>query len=381
MRSSRLVASMALVSLASFTAFTPAIASAQAKPAGSAAAKPAAPAAAKPAAAPAGAKPAAAPGAKPATPTGAKPAGVPGGAKPAAPKGKTALQRAQALEKSGDNAAALEEYKAANTEKETPEGLLGQARTQDALKDYAGAVASYEKFLAAVPKTMVKDGETAKARSAEIQKMPATLKIASTPDGAQVTIDEKPQEAKAPTSVEVPAGHHVVKVTLKGYDPFTQEVDATFASTVDVNAALKETPAEPAPPPPAPPVAKVEPPPPPVKPRSKVPAFITGGIAVAALGVGTGFGIRALSKKSDFNDKPTEDTANSGENSALIADMAFGVALTFGITSAVLFLAKDEPRATATTSTKKTQAASTWKLTPTPYFNQHGGGAGALVTF
>ena len=348
MRSSRLVASVALVSFASFASFTPAVSRAQAP-----VAKPAATATAKPAA-------------------------------PATAKGKTALRRAQALQKAGDNDAALEQYKGALAEKETPEGLLGMAQTQDALKDYRGAVASYEKFLAAVPKNLVKEGETAKARSAELQKMPATIKIASTPEGAAIAVDEKLQEAKAPTSIEVPAGHHVVKVTLKGYDPFTQEVDAAFASTVEVTAALKETPVA-APPPAAPaPVTKLEAPPSPVASRSKVPAFITGGIAVAALGVGTGFGIRALSKKSDFNDSPTEGTANSGENSALIADMAFGVALTFGITSAVLFLAKDEPRATAQTNGPGSGAkkqASTWKLTPTPYFNQHGGGAGAMVSF
>lgn len=374
MRSSRFSASVALVTLASF-AFSPALGWAQAP-----AAKPAAPAGAKPAA-PAGAKPAA-PAAKPAAPAGAKPAAA--GAKPAA-KGKTALQRAKDAQKAGDHATALEEYKAALAEKDTPEAQLGLAQTQDALKDYPAAVASYEKFLAAVPKAMVKDGETAKARSAEIQQMPATLKITSVPEGAVVTVDEKLQEAKTPSSVEVPAGKHKVTVSQKGYDPSTQEVEATFAATVEVKAELKETPAAPPPPPAAPvPVAKTEAPPPPVKPRSKVPAFITGGIAVAALGVGTGFGIRALAKKGDFNDAPTEDTANSGENSALIADMAFGVALTFGITSAVLFLAKDEPRATATapqTPAARSKQASTWKLTPAPYFNQHGGGAGALVRF
>src|SRR5690606_25869603 len=101
-----------------------------------------------------------------------------------------------------------------------------------------------------------------------------------------------------PTSVEVPAGKHVVSVSLKGYETNAQEVEATFASTIDVNAELKEAPVAPAAAPVAPvPVAKTEAPPPPVKPRSKVPAFITGGIAVAALGVGTGFGIRALTKK------------------------------------------------------------------------------------
>lgn len=374
MRSSRYSASVALVTLASFV-FSPALGWAQT---GAAPAKPAAPAAPAKPAAPAGAKPAA-----PTAPAGAKPA-APAGAKPAA-KGKTALQRAKDAQKAGDHATALEEYKAALAEKETPEAQLGLAQTQDALKDYPAAVASYEKFLAAVPKAMIKDGETAKARSAEIQQMPATLKISSAPEGATITVDEKLQEAKAPTSIEVPAGKHVVTLSMKGYDATTQEVETTFASTVEVNGELKETPPPPVARAPAPvAIAKTEAPPPPVKPRSKIPAFITGGIAVAALGVGTGFGIRALAKKGDFNDNPTEDTANSGENSALIADMAFGVALTFGITSAVLFLAKDEPRATATapqTPAARSKQASTWKFTPAPYFNQHGGGAGALVRF
>ena len=367
MRSSRLVASVALVSLTSFAALSPVSgwAQAPAKPAAAAAPAGGATAAAPPAAKPAAAKPAAA------------------GGKVA--KGKSALQRADDARKAGDNATALEDYKAALAEKETPEAQLGLAETQDALKDYPGAVASYEKFLAAVPKTMVKEGETAKARSAAIQQLPATLKITAVPEGATITVDEKLQEAKAPASVDVPAGHHAIKIAAKGYDAFTQEVDATFGQTIEVKAELKETLAAPPAPPVAAPVAqKVETPPPPVKPRSKIPAFITGGIAVAALGVGTGFGIRALSKKGTYNDNPTETTANSGENSALIADMAFGVALTFGITSAVLFLAKDEPRATAQTTVpaaKKKAQASQWKLKPAPYFTQHGGGAGALLTF
>ena len=73
-----------------------------------------------------------------------------------------------------------------------------------------------------------------------------------------------------------------------------------------------------------------------------VPAFVTGGLAVAAAGVGTVFGIIALSNKSDFDKNPTTQTADDGDTHALIADMAFGVALTFGVTSAVLFLTKDE---------------------------------------
>ena len=60
------------------------------------------------------------------------------------------------------------------------------------------------------------------------------------------------------------------------------------------------------------------------------------------MGIGTAFGVMALNDKSNFNTTPTTATADNGENHALIADMAFGVALTLGVTSAVLFLSKDD---------------------------------------
>src|SRR5207237_10268328 len=73
------------------------------------------------------------------------------------------------------------------------------------------------------------------------------------------------------------------------------------------------------------------------------PASVTGGRAMAAAGVGTVFRIMTLSDKSDFDKHPTTHTADNGDTHSLICDMSFGVALTFGVTSAVLFLTKDEP--------------------------------------
>ena len=93
-------------------------------------------------------------------------------------------------------------------------------------------------------------------------------------------------------------------------------------------------------PPPPPPSARADrdlaaPPPPPK--RSIVPAIVTGSLAVIAAGVGTGFGIAALNHKSSFNSHPTNVTANSGENEALVSDMGFGIAITLGVTSIILF--------------------------------------------
>jgi hypothetical protein len=117
-----------------------------------------------------------------------------------------------------------------------------------------------------------------------------------------------------------------------------------------------------------------------------VPAYVTGGLAIVAAGVGTVFGIMTLSDKSDFDKNPTTQTADNGDTHALITDMAFGVALTFGVTSAVLFLTKDEPPAASSAAPKAVtaKAQSDKKhvtITPTPMVGAHSGGAGLTVRF
>jgi hypothetical protein len=110
---------------------------------------------------------------------------------------------------------------------------------------------------------------------------------------------------------------------------------------------------------------------------------VTGGLAVAAAGVGTVFGVLALNDKKDFDKNPTTHTADNGDTHALIADMAFGVALTFGVTSAVLFLTKDEqpspPAATAKAAKRNNNEGV--HLTPMPWVGPRSGGAGFALRF
>ncbi len=112
---------------------------------------------------------------------------------------------------------------------------------------------------------------------------------------------------------------------------------------------------------------------------------MTGGLAVVAAGVGTVFGIITLNDKSNFDKNPTSSTADDGNTHALITDMAFGIALTFGVTSAVLFLTKDEPPpAAASAAARNAQLAkekSRVTITPTPMVSAHSGGAGLVVRF
>jgi hypothetical protein len=85
------------------------------------------------------------------------------------------------------------------------------------------------------------------------------------------------------------------------------------------------------------------------------------------------FGIQALSAKSDFDDAPTASTADDVERNALIADMAWGVAITLGITGTVLLLS-DEPA-------ERTPKTASQKLRVAPYVTANGAGAAAALKF
>jgi hypothetical protein len=92
--------------------------------------------------------------------------------------------------------------------------------------------------------------------------------------------------------------------------------------------------------------------------------------------VGTIFGVRALSDKKKFDDNPTTAKADDVERNALIADMAFGVTLTLGITGIVLLVADDA--APEQVSVAPTQRGS---LSLVPYVAPKSAGAAATLTF
>lgn len=294
--------------------------------------------------------------------------------------------------KAGDYAGALADFKEANEIKSTPHAERYLGLCEDNLGHYEAAVDWYDKFLTHVPDKLATEGDEVRKRDAEIKAMPGKVHVDSTPAGGTVTIDDKPQSGPTPLDVDLAPGTHVIKVTSPGRLPGSKPVDVAFASTQSVSLELEPEPPPPPPPPvaAAPPVAPVAPPSPapPPEPHSLVPAFVTGGLAIAAAGVGTVFGIIALGNKSDFDKNPTTQTADDGDTHALIADMAFGVALTFGVTSAVLFLTKDESTAATssahtptTTATARAAKKTAVTVTPTPIVGPHTGGAGLVLRF
>jgi hypothetical protein len=79
-----------------------------------------------------------------------------------------------------------------------------------------------------------------------------------------------------------------------------------------------------------------------VAPPDRLPVYVTGAIAIVAAGAGGVLGLKALSQASDFKRTPTEDLADSGGTTALGADILFGVALTFAVTSVTLLFMGDQ---------------------------------------
>lgn len=376
-------------------------ASAQIAPTGSVMTPPPPKPQAAPTATPAKPVPAAATPTAPAAGT-AKPSGAPAApaAKPAATKPadpKALYASGEKKFKAGDYEAALGDFEASNAAKPAPETARYIALANDNLQRYPEAVSAFEKFIADAPAKNKEQVEEAKKRVEAIKAMPGKVKVETNPPGAAVVVDppaNAPASAAAagatpsaqPQELELTPGKHTLRISADGYESTDKDVDVGYGTKQDVRVELvkKEAP----PPPPAPPVAaEATPPPataptPPPEPRSKVPAYVTGAVALVAAGVGTGFGIKALSQSSDFDKSPTTKLADDGENNALIADMMFGIAITFGVTSAVLFLTSDQPAAAAAKSAPvKAVAKKKVTVVPSPYVTQHGGGAGLNVRF
>ena len=113
-----------------------------------------------------------------------------------------------------------------------------------------------------------------------------------------------------------------------------------------------------------------------------------GGNFLSSIGsiVGGIFGGMALSSKGEFDKTPTVAKADETDRNALIADMSFAVALTFGVTGAVLLLSDSSPAAPAKTGagphkTTKKAATTLPRGFIAPYATPQGGGAAARFTF
>jgi tetratricopeptide (TPR) repeat protein len=217
--------------------------------------------------------------------------------------------------------------------------------------------------------------DAARAELEALERVPAEVDVRSTPPGALVTLDGS-ERGQTPLTLELAPGTHQMVLTLDGHAPKTAEVSLKPGEKATEEVTLEALP----PPAPAEPAPEVEPepaPPPEKQERSLVPAYVTLGVAGASAIVGTIFGIQALNAKSDYDAAPSRSLADDAERNALIADMAFGVTLTLGITGVVLLMAGDDSELAA----KRPAPPRTARWNVAPYASPRGGGAAARVTF
>jgi hypothetical protein len=210
------------------------------------------------------------------------------------------------------------------------------------------------------------------------KKIPIVVKVTSEPPGGSVYVDGVVQMGTTPMEIKSPPGKHKVRVTSPGFDPFEKEVELEPGSAaITVDALLQKAIPIAEPPPPAPVAAAAKPaePPPPEK-RSNVAAYVVLGVAGAGAVVGTIFGVKALQEEKDFeNGEKTTEKADSVEKNALIADMAFGAAITLGVTGVVLLLTNTG----GSDSAKAPASKSAFQLTPV--FTPQRAGAFATLQF
>jgi hypothetical protein len=282
----------------------------------------------------------------------------------------------------GKYADAYEGFSKANQAIPSPHALYWMAKSVDKQDKTEEAIQAYERLLADPEASKAGDDKLldARTRIEELKlKLVNIVDVTSVPAGAVVSVDGRPEPGVTPLTVKLQPGPHKLTVSATGYDTKEIAVDAKGGEKGEQRVELAVKP--PPPPPPAPIVEQAPPPlpPPPAPPpekRSMVPAYVTLGIATAGAVVGTVFGLKALSAKNDFNDRPTTSKADDAERNALISDMAFGVAITLGVTGIVLLTSDEEaPKETAKHAPPK------YKLEIDPYAGKTGGGARARLTF
>lgn len=237
----------------------------------------------------------------------------------------------------------------------------------------------------------------AAARHAQLKTTPADVLLTTDPVGATITVNGQVVTTPTPTALRLGPGKHEFSVKLSGYE--TQRFLLTAAPGAKLTPPpIKLVPAVPPQTSTAPGVAAPTSTAPslsapaPILPtsadtygnqsQSLIPAYVTLGIAGASGIVGTIFGLRALKEKKDFNDSPSREAADDTERNALIADMAFGVTLTLGITGAVLLLTGTSRQDLSSANRASGDLASTnGSLQILPYATPHSAGAAAFYSF
>ncbi|MBI2896522.1 MAG: PEGA domain-containing protein [Deltaproteobacteria bacterium] len=296
---------------------------------------------------------------------GAQPRRRPARPQPAAePVQDDATQRAREAYDRGRTQFAAQQYRealaafqAAYDAKPHPTVLISIAECQERLEDFRAAVATLERYLADSPEA--RDRQQVQERIAAHRTRPAKINVTSEPAGAAIGVDGSASGQVTPATIEIAPGAHTISLTLEGYENATQEITVEFAERRDLPLTLQTpVPEEPELPPEPAPVEEAR------TGGETAPVWVAAGVAGVGLVAGAVLGFLALSDRSDFDDKPTVETADRGERFALFADIAFGVGIAAAVTTAVLYFTRSESAESSEGEDETELEALRLRLTP-----------------
>lgn len=285
---------------------------------------------------------------------------------------RKAYSRGEALYRAGHYEAAQVQFEEAYASTPNPVVLLGIAKAQEKQGQIHAAVLTLERYLKE-QKTSANRGSVER-HIQELRSEPAVLLIKSDPPGARLLIDGKHHQQPTPTEVRLTPGTHRIEVRAEGHFSVVETLHVQFAERRQVGIALRKAAIHRA----SPDV--------PTLPKEAgdtddaddlmTATWVALGIAGGALVVGSIFGILTLAKQHEFNEQPTDTTAERGEGYALGADVSLGIAAGAGITALVLYLTREEAIAK-----NRSSSGHHAGIDVIPTLSSTGGGLSARVSY
>ncbi|MDQ3031952.1 MAG: PEGA domain-containing protein [Myxococcota bacterium] len=271
----------------------------------------------------------------PAEPAPAEPAPSAGEDTPAYREALERFEDAQRVFDQGDYRAALAEFQRIYDLLEGHPNrhfvLFNLGRSYEELHRYDRAIQMYQRYLDEGG-AAAEDRADVEASLRALERLLGTVVIvlegSEPPETAEVWLGEW-QVGQAPGEVHIPAGQHVIEIRAPGYETARREIEVPARRSVGLSLELGK-------------LSDF---------RGLHPAaFIsTTVLAVGALAVGIGFGIHALSLNADATtcrNTPhcsidVETRRREIRDTALVADVLYGTAGLFAVTSLVLAFLTD----------------------------------------
>lgn len=243
------------------------------------------------------------------------------------------IARGEALFERGDHDASLAEFERAHALLEGHPlrylALYNIGQCHEQLFRYDEAMGFYARYLAEGGDD-AEDAAEVRARIELLDGLLGGLRIDSDVEGAEIWIDDR-RVGRAPARIRVPGGSHVVELRAPGHLPARRPVQVRAREEQRLEIDLEVVPE---------PYEGLGP-----------GLFLTSaGLAVAAGIVGAAFGARALSARSDVDERlddpalrlsVTQDDRDEIRRLSITADAMFGAALVFATGAVILAFLTD----------------------------------------